>query len=189
MFKLGLILGLVNIGWLLVFQAAVLNFWWRLIIVASLQLLLAGSYSRLDISWDLADLVWGGLSALGLYFIFWVGNKLSPLLLVDAKEEIATVYQLRQQLELPVISLILLVVGPSEEIFWRGFIQQKLGYWVTAFLYALLHIWTGNLILILAALVAGLFWGWLFLQRDSLLLVIISHTLWDLLIFVFFPVA
>ena len=68
--------------------------------------------------------------------------------------------------------LLLLVTSPAEEIFWRGFIQrttvEKLGpVWgliITTILYGAVHIWTFNITLIIAALVAGLFWGLMYLK-------------------------
>jgi membrane protease YdiL (CAAX protease family) len=41
--------------------------------------------------------------------------------------------------------------------------------------------------LILAAAVCGVFWGGLYLRFRSPLLNIVSHTLWDLLVFVILP--
>jgi membrane protease YdiL (CAAX protease family) len=41
--------------------------------------------------------------------------------------------------------------------------------------------------LILAALVCGIFWGSLFLKYRSPLMLIVSHTLWDLLVFIVLP--
>lgn len=91
--------------------------------------------------------------------------------------------------------LILLLIGPGEEFFWRGFIQRRwqnrfgpLAGWVLASaLYSLVHLGSGNVMLVLAALVCGLFWGGLYLRCRSLLSVAVSHALWDILIFVLFP--
>jgi len=66
---------------------------------------------------------------------------------------------------------------------------ERSGLLVTTALYALVHIWTLNFILIAAAGVAGLFWGWLYQREQSLITVIISHALWDVLIFVLWPIV
>lgn len=42
--------------------------------------------------------------------------------------------------------------------------------------------------LILAAGLCGLFWGFLYVQNGSILLNIVSHTVWDVAIFLLFPV-
>ncbi len=43
--------------------------------------------------------------------------------------------------------------------------------------------------LVLAAAAAGLFWGFLYYRFGSVLLNAVSHTLWDLLIFLILPLA
>jgi membrane protease YdiL (CAAX protease family) len=58
---------------------------------------------------------------------------------------------------------------------------------LTALLYTAVHLAGGNIMLVLAAALCGVFWGWLYLRFRSPLLNIISHTLWDLLVFVVLP--
>ena len=41
--------------------------------------------------------------------------------------------------------------------------------------------------LLLAALVCGVFWGWLYIRFDSILLNAVSHTAWDVAVFLIFP--
>jgi membrane protease YdiL (CAAX protease family) len=41
--------------------------------------------------------------------------------------------------------------------------------------------------LVLAAAVCGLFWGVIYLKTRSVLLVAVSHTLWDLAVFILVP--
>ena len=109
---------------------------------------------------------------------------------------IQNVYSFREGASpLRITLLILLLIGPGEELFWRGFIQRGwqnrfgplIGWILASGLYSLVHVGSGNIMLILAALICGLFWGGLYLRRRSLLLVAVSHTLWDILIFVLFP--
>jgi membrane protease YdiL (CAAX protease family) len=53
--------------------------------------------------------------------------------------------------------------------------------------YALVHLPTMNLPLILTALIGGLVWGYIYEQTRTLWPTIISHVLFDLLIFVIAP--
>ena len=62
------------------------------------------------------------------------------------------------------------------------------GFLVATLVYAGVHIFSGNLILILAALVAGAFWGLLYLWQRDLFLQIVSHSLWSAVIFAVAPV-
>jgi len=57
---------------------------------------------------------------------------------------------------------------------------------VTA-LYALVHVGSGNPMLVLAAAACGFFWGWLYMKTGSALLVIVSHTVWDIAVFLIVP--
>jgi len=86
-------------------------------------------------------------------------------------------------------------MGPAEEIYWRGFVQETLSgrfgpmtsLLVTSAIYALIHVFAFNFMLFVAAAVCGLFWGLLYLREESLIPVMISHALWDLMTFVLFP--
>lgn len=140
-----------------------------------------------------------GLSAaVILYTVFWAGNIVSRWLFSFAGTQIAAVYDNKAQASPYLIALLLaLFIGPGEEIFWRGFIQDRLaarwgdwaGFLAATVAYALVHVWSGNLILMLAALIGGLFWGWLYKQTGSLVPGIVSHAVWDLAIFILFPLA
>ena len=92
--------------------------------------------------------------------------------------------------------LLFFITGPGEEIFWHGFLQDRLmarwgnvaGYLITTSVYAGVHLFSWNLLLILAALVAGAFWGLLYLWKRNLLIQIISHSFWSTVIFAVVPI-
>jgi membrane protease YdiL (CAAX protease family) len=157
--------------------------------------LVVSNYQDYNFEFDLNTIFSGVISAIILYFIFLAGKYGSELLFSFGQQQITSVYQLGKNTDYAVISLVLVVAGIGEELLWRGFLQQnltqlfsaKLGYIITSLIYAGVHIWTGNLILVLAALTAGLFWGYLYWKNKSLMQVIISHVLWDLLVFALFP--
>ena len=92
--------------------------------------------------------------------------------------------------------LLLLIIGPAEEIFWRGFVQRRLmlrfgsniGFIAATVCYALVHIWSFNFMLVMAALVVGLCWGLTYRFFPRLLpALIVSHAVWDACAFVIFP--
>ncbi len=123
-------------------------------------------------------------------------HAISTGLLSFAAPEIRDVYSTRAQAAPWVIApLLFFWVGPAEEIFWRGLVQDRLaahlgdsvGYLSASLVYAGVHIWAFNLMLFTAALVCGLFWGFLFLKSRSLWPGVISHAVWDVAIFIFFP--
>ncbi len=182
------------------------DFWWWM--TASLLVLL-GLVCLLDPPWrhalvgDLKDgpvrkMVLGVLSAAVLYGVFWVGNLASRYLLAGAAQDISGVYAFKgQATALRIALLMMFIIGPGEELFWRGFLQRRLeealgrraGWLVATGIYAAIHVATGNPILVLAAGVCGAFWGWLYLHYRSMFLNAVSHTVWDIVIFILFPLG
>jgi membrane protease YdiL (CAAX protease family) len=87
------------------------------------------------------------------------------------------------------------VVGPAEELFWRGLVQGRLerefgrvpGTLMGTAAYGGAHIVTGNITLIGAASVAGAFWGALHAMRVPMGALIVSHMAWDVVIFLIAP--
>ena len=141
--------------------------------------------------------MWGLGSALLLYGIFFVGNYVSSLIFSFGPEQVGNIYNIRREGQPLMIALILFfITSPGEEIFWRGFLQKwamarlgPLGGWLLAALvYGGVHLSSGNFMLTMAALTAGLFWGFIYMKEKSLVPVIISHAFWTVGIFVFFPI-
>jgi uncharacterized protein len=137
----------------------------------------------------------GAISGLLLYFLFWVGVQAFDFLNLPFDKTINKLYRwFSPQLFWQYLALIL-VAAPGEELFWRGFIQKRMlryfgafGSIITgSFLYALVHIYSGTFILMLAAFISGIIWGTLYLWKKSMPLVIISHIVFDLMIFIILP--
>jgi hypothetical protein len=132
-----------------------------------------------------------------LYFLFFLGNALAPYFLSGAPGQVGEIYSLGEGTSKMLVFLLLFfITGPGEEIFWRGFLQAQMmkrqgdfkGYVLATLIYAGVHVFSGNLILILAALAAGAFWGALYLWKRDLLIQITSHSFWSAFIFAVFPI-
>jgi membrane protease YdiL (CAAX protease family) len=145
-------------------------------------------------TWSAAGL--GLASAAALYVIFLIGNQLVHVFWPGSSDLLRSVYALKYGSSRWRIGIFLaLIIGPGEELWWRGFLQRhwmaRLGRWpgllAVAALYAAVHLGSGNLLLVFGALVGGLWWGFQYLRFNSLLANIISHTVWDLLVFLIFP--
>ena len=139
----------------------------------------------------------GVFSAAVLYAVFAVGNFTASRLFSFAQREISGIYGLKAQSNPLTVGFILFfLIAPAEEIFWRGFLQRKLarrqgalkGCLIAASIYALVHLWAFNFMLFAAALICGLFWGFIYMRYRSLWPGMISHALWDLFIFILLPV-
>ena len=183
-----------------------LDFWWWMSLNITCLTAIAAA---LDLGWrnaltnDLKKQIFqkigiGILSALGLYVVFYLGNMASRLIFPFAAHNIENVYAFKVGAAPMRIALLMaFIIGPGEELFWRGFLQRRFqmergpfqGFLVATLLYTGVHIASGNVMLVLAAGVCGLFWGFLYLRTGSLLLNVVSHTVWDMMIFLFFPMT
>lgn len=200
--QLQLLFGLLFV---LAFPVARLGFWFQLSLASVITGALAVRYSAsrpLGVSAArllFSDLPLGVLLAAVLWGVFWLGNLVSRQLFGFAAEQVASVYALREGVPpLIVAALLLFLIGPAEELFWRGLVQRRLtallganaAFLLTALAYTLVHVVSLNFMLVGAAAVCGLFWGVLyrFFPRHLPALVI-SHAVWDAAIFVFFPIT
>lgn len=136
--------------------------------------------------------------AIALWGVFWVGDKVSSWMFPFARPQVESIYALKNtQDEIIIAALLLLIIGPAEEIFWRGYVQRKIslctnantGFVVTTIIYALVHIWALNFMLLMAALVCGAAWGLAYrLWPKQLFALVVSHAVWDAMVFVIFPI-
>ncbi|MBD3413203.1 MAG: CPBP family intramembrane metalloprotease [Candidatus Aminicenantes bacterium] len=183
-----------------------LDFWWwmslNIAILVVFGFISDSSYKEFiqkDLRTDLViKVIWGILSAVVLYGIFYLGRELSCAALGFAERNIEGVYSFKQGHSwLKVLFLMVLVIGPGEELFWRGFLQRhwqnkvgkRWGFLLVVLMYAGVHLGSGNGMLVAAAAVCGLFWGLWFQWKKSVVLVAVSHTVWDVLIFLLFPLS
>ena len=181
-----------------------IDFWWwlsaNLIILISIVFFMDKSW-RIAIAQDMAGNILykiglGVLSALLLYVVFFVGNFISRNIFTFAGSGIQDVYAFKMGISKFRIALLMIfIIGPGEELFWRGFLQRNLqikagkylGFALATGIYTFIHLGSGNIMLVLAAGVCGLFWGYLYLRYNSMVLNVISHTLWDVTVFLCLP--
>lgn len=190
--------------WTIMFSpltAPYVNFWWMMTASACTLSLLA-TWFRPDwwkqLKWTPTNILLGIGIAVALWCAFWIGDKVSAWMFDFARPQVDTIYGMKEG-ESPwsLTALMLFLIGPAEEIFWRGYVQRTLserwspntGFFVTTAIYALVHAGSCNFMLTMAALVAGVAWGALyrfFPQRFSAIL--LSHALWDVAVFIWFPI-
>jgi len=183
-----------------------LDFWWGLtfnvLALACLALLFDGRCRervRSDILSRPARKILGGALTAAVLYLFFVGaGALAEKIFPQAGGAIGRVYALKAGVTSGRIFFsLLLVIGPGEEIFWRAFLQdraqalwgERSGWLAASALYTAVHLGSGNPFLVAAAAVGGLFWGYLYLRYRSILLNAVSHTLWDVVIFLVRPVG
>lgn len=190
--------------WALMFSpltASRFDFW---PMMAGSALLLSGFATLFAPAWwerlrfTRTNIAWGVAIAVALWCVFWVGDKVASLLFSFARAEVDAVYAVKTGSSPWALSLLLLLlVGPAEEIYWRGFVQERLskrwgadrGFLIATALYTLVHLPSCNLMLILAALVAGAAWGLCYrLWPERFTAIVLSHALWDAAVFIWFPI-
>lgn len=133
-------------------------------------------------------LLLAGVSIAGLYLV----TEYIPELRANVEKILA----LRVQLS-PWLSAIVLIflIAPAEEIFWRGYVLDFAGQRFstrTSLVFmaaadAIVHITTGNVMLVVAAGTLGLVWGLLRRSTGTVLPCIISHAVWDICVFLVYP--
>jgi membrane protease YdiL (CAAX protease family) len=186
--------------WFVAFYLTWSNFWIKISCSAALLALTASKLQplhRQQLTFDRRAWIQGLVSAAALYGIFWLGKLISTALFPFAAPQIGAIYGKGVNVPMPVVfALLLLVTGPCEEIYWRGFLQRQLmvrygngyGWLATTAIYAGVHIWSFNFMLIGAAAVAGAFWGLLYWRWQRLAPVIVSHAVWSAFIFAVAPI-
>lgn len=154
---------------------------------------------RRRLSFTPAALALGGLMAAGLWLVFFIGDAASAYLFHFARPEVSAIYGIKAGVPpLLLTALLLCLIGPAEEIYWRGCVQETLsrrwganaGFVVSTALYTAVHIPSCNFMLVMASLVAGGFWGLAYrLMPRRLGAIVISHALWDAAVFIWFPIS
>lgn len=192
---------LAAVLWFVMFSpwtAPYVNFWLMMTlsgIILTAYAFWQGGRPQLTFTWRQVAI--GVALAVVLWGVFWVGDKVSQWLFGFARPQVDAIYTIKGGTSPVLIAcLLLFIIGPAEELFWRGFIQRRLmarwgpnaGFAVATLCYTLIHIWSLNFMLVMAALSCGIIWGGLYrLRPDWLPALIISHALWDAAAFVIFP--
>ena len=146
---------------------------------------------------SVSELLLGAGIAVVLWLSFWAGDKVSQWLFAFARPQVDLIYDMKSGASPTLIGLALLfIIGPAEEIFWRGFVQRTLtarfsatrAFVFTTLVYTLIHVPSGNFMLVMAAMTCGIAWGGLYrLFPQHFTAIVLSHALWDAAAFVWFP--
>lgn len=174
------------------------HFWLIMAINSAILITLAFLWGEIKLRFNIQQIALGILIAAVLWGIFWTGDKLSSLMFNFSRPQVDSIYAMGEGAKKWLVAMQLIALtGPAEEIFWRGFIQQRLtktkgpfaAMLITLVIYSLIHIWSFNFMLIMAAMVAGAVWGFLYYIKPNWLpALVISHAIWDAAVFVVFPI-
>ena len=138
----------------------------------------------------------GLCSAVVLYLTFGLGDRFARRFVPGGDADIRDIYTLRTLRPRPEIAARLaFVIGPAEEMFWRGLVQaalmRRFGRWrgsaLAAAAYGGVHVTSGNFTLLGAATTAGAHWCLLYALGAPLGALVVSHVAWDIWIFLVQP--
>lgn len=192
---------LANIFWFATFYLTFGIFWVKITISAFTLAVLSIWIKPIDrnrFHIDAKALIFGFASAVALYLIFWAGKEISSSIFPFAEHQIGNIYGKGEGFSMEIVFLLLFfITGPCEELYWRGFVQDRLmesfggwgGWLLSTAVYAGVHIWSFNFMLVGASAVAGAFWGLMYRRSCNLFPVIISHSIWSAFIFAVIPLA
>jgi membrane protease YdiL (CAAX protease family) len=162
--------------------------------LGSLALLASAPARAVRLRWWHVPL--GLASAAILYVTFQVGDRFARRHVPSGDAEIREIYALRTlRPRGEIAGRLATIIGPAEELFWRGLIQaalmRRFGRWRGAALaagaYGGVHVTSGNFTLMGAAGVAGAHWCALYAAGVPLGALIVSHVAWDVWIFLVQP--
>lgn len=131
------------------------------------------------------------------YGIVKLGSLILPYFHSSTTKEIAKFLDVYGPQNIFHYLLLIFIVSVGEEMFWRGYVQQQLkrftspafAVFVTALLFSLSLAISGFIPGAIAAIVTGLIWGALYEWKKSLPLIIVSHVVFVLLLFLVLPLV
>lgn len=144
----------------------------------------------------LKNIIPGIFSGIILYILFYIGALLLKFIPGNFDALVAKGYNKYEPESLLIWLLLVVAIVPGEEIFWRGFVLKRLENdlvsWMAVLIMAVLNgafmLFSGNFVIALAAALASVFWGFMYVRRPSLSLVIISHWTFNLLLLLILPI-
>jgi membrane protease YdiL (CAAX protease family) len=187
-----------QVGFAATFRGPRDRFWQRMTLtglgLGSLALLASRAARRTRIG--RGELASGLASAAALYGTFRLGDAFARRYVPGGDAQIRDIYMLRTlRPRSEIAARLATIIGPAEELFWRGLVQEDLmdrfGRWrgsaLAAMAYGGVHIVTGNFTLFGAAGIAGAHWCLLRAAGLPLGALVVSHVTWDIWIFLVQP--
>lgn len=138
----------------------------------------------------------GIFSGIVLYIIFYIGAFILKVMPGGLDNSVEAAFNKYSTNSLIIWSLLIIVIIPGEEIFWRGFVLKRLNqyfnHWFSnifaAVLCMVMMLPSGNFAAIIGIFVASLVWNVMYSYRPSLLMVYLSHLTFAFLLLAALPI-
>lgn len=188
---------LVHLGLYISFVLRPGPFWTSFTILFILLIVYAALFERID--WKLPNrrqVALSILSGIGLYFLFFLGKYLALYFIPSLLVGLENFYIYAKPSKLWHYFSLFFVVIIGEELFWRGFILQRLlktglspknAIVFAALFYTSANLYAGSILLLLATFTAGIVWSHLYYKTNNIWTVFLSHIVFDGLLLMIFP--
>ncbi len=130
-----------------------------------------GPVSPIEVAWGLGV---GGVWLVATHIGHYVLCRLFPTFI----GQITELYSLRTNDKTSTMVGPIVAMGVAEEVFFRGFVQDRLGLVAAVLVYGLVQLVERKWALVLAALLGGTVWGLLFWWTEGLVAPVVAHVLW-----------
>lgn len=135
-------------------------------------------------------------SAVVLYIVFYIGAFILKFMPFGLNGAVHSAFNKFSTDNWIIWILMIVAIVPGEEIFWRGFVLQRLldsyATWfavlVSTLLITLFMCFSGNPALVIGIFVASLFWNLLYVWRPSLIMLYLSHLLFVFILLAALPI-
>lgn len=196
------VLLLAVIFWTIIFALKPVNFWLGMVSGIVILVILSTYWGGMPFSYkkdvSLRNTLIGVASVVPLYLIFAAVKLISDAFIPAASDQIASIYLVRNEAPVWLITVILLfITSPGEELLWRGFFQRwasakwgkEKGMLLAVLPYSCVHIVSANIMLVGAALAGGLYWGYMYMKTDNIYVCTVSHAVFTVGAFLLLPLG
>ncbi|EFI83225.1 type II CAAX prenyl endopeptidase Rce1 family protein [Listeria grayi] len=141
------------------------------------------------------NLFLGIVSGIALYVVFYIGAILFKVLPGGLDLSVKSAFAKYSTDSLLIWLLLIFIIVPGEEIFWRGFVLERLNHYfhpiiaaiISAAILALFMCVSKSIAVVVSIFVASLIWNLLYQFRKSVILTYLSHLTFIFLLLVALP--
>lgn len=128
--------------------------------------------------------VFYGVSTIILFWLAMVVVLSIIIAFTGFTEENTVVFQIGRALSWPGIVMVSLLAAVSEETFFRGFLQKRVGLIPASVLFGIVHVSYGTILQVVMPIILGLFLGFLYIKTQNIGSAVSAHFTFNLIQFV-----
>jgi len=155
--------------------------------------------NHLKLRWERIDsaFLWGVVAAVAMVFIVFMIGIILYYGANISEENLSNIEDLASNLSVVSMFFVIIFQSISEEIFFRGFLLEKIGsiagdvmaIFVTAILFGLAHISYGKIYPVIMPVIMGVFLGFVVIKTKNLYSAITAHMIFNFSTFILYLFA